>query len=53
MSLDDKLTEITSKNYLGVFYGIVSQRLINEHGFKLKGDHLSNGHCPECGNNTL
>ena len=53
MSLEERALGIISPDYKAVFYSNVSQRLINEHGFKLKGDTLSKGHCPECGNNSL
>lgn len=54
MSLEDSVAELlASPDYQQVFYNNVANRLIAEHTFKLKGDYLSKGHCPECGHNTL
>jgi len=53
VSLEERALGIIATDYATVFYANASQRLINEHGFKLKGDYLSKGHCPECGNNAL
>jgi ABC-type oligopeptide transport system ATPase subunit len=55
MSLEERALAISAPDYATVFYTNAANRLINEHGFKLKAgsDYLSKGHCPECGNNSL